>query len=180
MGSARPPSRGPAVDEQDAGEREDQLTRLVGAGVAGEHEALVGPALHRPRLDHLAGERDGVAGIDRPDPLELAEAGRRAGAADWLAARAHRFFLAHPVQHDQADAHRAGVPAGRNQAAEMRARRRRLVEMERLRIEGLSKYLDLFCRERVAAERGLVADADVFEELHAGSTRTAWRVGKSA
>src|SRR5262245_48905299 len=170
----------PAVDEQDAGEREHQLAGLVRAGIAGEHEALVGPALHRPRLDHLAGERDGVAGIDRPDPLELAEARRRAGAADRLAPRAHRFFLAHPVLHDQADAHRAGMPAGRDQAAEVRARRRHLVEMERLRIEGLGKCLDLFCRERVAAERGLVADADVFEELHAGSTRTASRVGNRA
>src|SRR5262245_28880252 len=164
--SGRPP-----IDEYAADEREHQLARLVGAGVAGEKEALVGPALHRPRLDHLAGKRNRIAGVDRLQPLELAEARRRPGAADRLAPRAHRLFLAYPVLHDEADANRPGVPARRDQAAEMRARCRGFVEMKWLRVEGLGKSLDLFRREGMAAERGLVADVDVLQKFHRALSR---------
>jgi hypothetical protein len=42
------------------------------------------------------------------------------------------------------------VPARRDQAAEMGARRRRLVEMERLRVELPREHLDLIGREGMA------------------------------
>src|SRR4029450_670399 len=59
----------PAADEDGADEREPQLARLIGTSIAGEYEPLVGVALYRTRVDHLADERNGVAGIDRLRPL---------------------------------------------------------------------------------------------------------------
>src|SRR5262249_30013933 len=157
----------PPVDEQAADEGEYQLARLVGPLVEGEHQPLVGPARHRARLDDLARERDGIARVDGLDPFELAEAGRRAGAADRLAARAHRLLLAQPILDDEPDADRAGMPARRHQAAEMPAHRGVLVDMERLWIEAPGERLDLLRREGMAAEVGLLADGNVLEILHA-------------
>src|SRR6516164_11607518 len=48
----------------------------------------------------------------------------------------------------------------------MRARRRVLVEMERLRIETRRERLDFFGGKDVSAELVALADANVFEELH--------------
>ena len=55
----------------------------------------------------------------------------------------------------------------------MRARRGRLVEVERLRIEAARERLDVVGGEGVAAELDAVADRDVVEELHAGPRRAA-------
>src|SRR5262249_59504539 len=48
--------------------------------------------------------------------------------------------------------------------------------MERLRIEPCRERLDLLGGERMAAERRLVADADVLEILHAGAPRRPMRL----
>src|SRR5215204_3065180 len=50
--------------------------------------------------------------------------------SDRLAARPHRLLLAHTVLHDQANAHRARVPARRDQPAIMGTRRGRFVHVE--------------------------------------------------
>src|SRR5947209_2331123 len=95
------PSGRPAVNEQAADEGDYQLARLIGARVEREDEALVGPAPRRPGLDDLARTGDGVARIDRFEPLEFAEAGRGTGAAHRLAARAHRLLFPQPALHDE-------------------------------------------------------------------------------
>src|SRR5450759_3305717 len=53
-----------------------------------------------------------------------------------------------------------------NQPAEMRTLRRRLVDMERLRIETGGERLDVVGGEGVAADLENVADADVLEIFH--------------
>src|SRR5262245_43051106 len=111
-----------AVDKEGADEREHQLARLIGTSIEREYEPLVGVAPHRTRLDHLADERDGVPGIDRLRPLEVAKSRRRSGAADRFTARPHRLLLAQAVLHDQPDASGAAVPAGGDETAEMRLR----------------------------------------------------------
>src|ERR1700754_567650 len=68
-----------AVDEEGADEREHQFTRLIGTSIASEYEPLVRMALHRTHVDHLADERNGVAGIDRLRPLEVTKSRRRTG-----------------------------------------------------------------------------------------------------
>src|SRR5262245_39252053 len=116
------------VDEDGADERGHHLARLIGTSIAGEDEPLVGRALRRPRVDHLAGDRDGVAGVNRLRPLEVAKSRRRPGAANRFAARPHRLLLTQPLLHDQPDAGYAGVPARGDEATEMRLRARRFIE----------------------------------------------------
>ena len=83
----------------------------------------------------------------------------------------HRLLLAHAVLHDQANAHRARVPARRDQPAIMGTRRGRFVHVERLRVEALRKRLDLLGRKGMGAELGLLADPDVLEVFHARTSR---------
>src|SRR5262249_16632018 len=59
-----------------------------------------------------------------------------------------------------------GVPAGGNQRAEMRARGRGLVNMERLRIKTCGEGLDLVGPEGVAADDGALSDGNVLEIFH--------------
>src|SRR5262245_56111733 len=110
--------------------------------------------------------RDRVADIDRLEPFEVAEPGRRPEPADRLAARAQLLVLAPAVGDHQPHPNAGGVPARGAQPAEMRARGGRLVEMERLRIEARGKRLDVLGGEGVAAEVAHLADADVLEEFH--------------
>ena len=58
------------------------------------------------------------------------------------------------------------MPAGGDQRTEMRAFRRRLVDMERLRIVAHGEGLDVLGGEGVAAVVEHVADLDVLEEFH--------------
>ena len=99
----------------------------------------LGPAVGDALVDHLAGVIDGVADIDRLQPFEIAEAERGADGGDRLAARARLLNLAAAeFDHQPHPGHR-GVPAGGAERAEMRFLRRRLVQMEQLRIEALQR-----------------------------------------
>src|ERR1035441_1988966 len=69
------------------------------------------------------------------------------------------------IDHQPPPSHR-GMPAGGDQRAEMRALRRRLVDMERLRIEAGGERLDVVGGEGVAADLENVADADILEIFH--------------
>jgi hypothetical protein len=84
--------------------------------------------------------------------LEIAQARRRAGLGHRLAAAAQFGLAAVALLDEEPQAHRGGVPARRDQAAEMGARRRRLVEMERLGVELPCERLDLVRREGVAPD----------------------------
>src|SRR4051812_23331772 len=61
---------------------------------------------------------------------------------------------------------RSRVPARGAKRAEMRPRRGRFVEVERLRVEASRKRLDFLGREGVAADLGALAHHDVLPELH--------------
>src|SRR5262249_45833288 len=128
--------------------------------------APAGAAGQRPHLDHLGPIRDRVADIDRLEPFEVAEAGRRPELGDRLAARAQPLVLAPAVGDHQPHPNAGGVPARGAEPPEMRARGGRLVEMERLRIEARGKRLDVLGGEDVAAEVARLADANVLEEFH--------------
>src|ERR1700722_1173901 len=159
--------RRPPLRELGADERHHQLAVLVGGGVARDHQAPAGPAGRLTQLHDLAREGDRVARIDRLRPAQLADAGRGAVLRRRLAARPHVLGLAQLGVDEVAHVHRGRVPARGAQPAEMRARRGRLVEMEKLRIEAARERLDLLRRKRVAAELGALADAHVLEVSHA-------------
>jgi hypothetical protein len=73
------------------------------------------------------------------------------------------------VLDEKPQADRGGVPARRDQAAEMGPRRRRFVEMERLGVEFARERLDLVRGEGVAADLDAGADDEVLEKIHAPS-----------
>src|SRR6185312_6388250 len=109
---------------------------------------------------------DGVAHIDRLEPAQLADAGRRPGLGGRLAGGAHALGLA-PLEVDEvAHVDRGRVPARGAQRSEMRARRLSLVDVEALRVVAARERLDLVRREGVAAELGTLADAHVLEVPH--------------
>src|SRR5262249_40362529 len=107
-----------------------------------------------------------VADIDRLEPFEVAEPGRRPEPADRLAARTQFLVLAPAIGDHEPHPNAGGVPARGAEPAEMRARGGRLVEMERLRIEARGNRLDVLGGEGVAAELAHLADANILEEFH--------------
>src|SRR5262249_39048217 len=124
-----------ALDEGGADERDGQIAALVRSGVAAEHEPPLGPTFGRARFHHLGCKRNRVAGIDRLEPLEIAEPGRGAEFGNRLAAGSARLVLGAPGGHRGGPPHPDGVPAPGHQPAGRRLRRGRFVEMKRLRIE---------------------------------------------
>jgi hypothetical protein len=124
------------------------------------HEAHAGPAAQRARLQHREAHAQLIARTHRQQPLQLLHARRTE------AGRAMQIAVAH-----HAHRHRSGVPAAGNEAAEHRRPRRRLVEVEGLRIElrgkphdvvflhdGRSEFADLPFAKVLPVEQGLAVD----------------------
>src|SRR5262245_55681812 len=63
----------PAFDECAADERDHGLAALVHAGIAEKDDAPIRAAVQNPRLQHLGAVGDGIAGVDRFEPFQLAE-----------------------------------------------------------------------------------------------------------
>src|SRR5450759_209650 len=83
--------------------------------------------------------------------------------------RAHRLVhAAAEIDHQPHPSHR-GMPAGGDQRAEMRTRRRFLINVERLRIEADGEGLDVVGGERIAADLENVADLNILEKFHVGA-----------
>src|SRR5688500_3888264 len=101
-----------------------RLAVLVQRGGTKLHHALVRARLRWPHFHDFGFDAQLVAGPNRPRPAEFIEA-RTDDAADGL-------YLAFD---EQAHGHRRSVPAARRQPAEDRVARRRLVEVEGLRVE---------------------------------------------
>src|SRR5262249_39747722 len=156
----------PALHERGADERNHRFAVLIHPAVAHRDHAPTRTTVRAPHFDDLAAIRHGVADIDRLEPLQIAEAGRRAELGDRFAARAARVVLAAAPIGQQPHPHAGGPAPPGAQPAEMRARGRGLVEMERLRIEARRKRLDFFGGKDVTAEFVDLTDANVFEELH--------------
>jgi hypothetical protein len=106
------------LDEGAAQHGIHQAAVLVGAGVARHPQADIAAVGERAQFDHLMGIGDGVADVNRPRPLQIAQARRRAGLRHRLAAAAQFGLAAVAVLDDEPQADRGRVPARRDQAAE--------------------------------------------------------------
>src|SRR5215211_2601710 len=155
-----------ALNERRADEGIDPLAVLVGAGIEGKQQSPARPALGLALLDRLRRVGDGIADIDRLEPLELAETGGGAPNSDRFTACFELGDDAVFAFDQEPHAHRRGMPARRAQATEMRPRRRFLIDVEGLRVIARSKTFDLVGGKRMSSNFGGLTDADVFEIIH--------------
>src|SRR5258708_1970686 len=100
------------------------LVVLVQGGRSELDQALLRTRLRRSHLDHLALDAQLVTGAHWPGPAALIEA-----SADEAASRLEFGLNQEPHRHS------SGVPAAGSQSTKNRVARRRLIEVERLRIE---------------------------------------------
>src|ERR1043166_2779808 len=142
---------------------------LVCTSVARHHDTPFGTGRRRPLADDLGRESDRIAGIDRLEPSQVAEARRNTKRRDRLSPRAHVPPQARTIFDDVPHPETGGVPAGCAEAAERRTRSRCFVEMEGLRVETDGKRFDLLGGEGVAPDFGAFANIQIFEKLHAGA-----------
>src|SRR5262249_5457929 len=77
---------------------------------------------------------------------------------------------------NEAHSDRAGMPARRAQASEVRARSHFLVDMKKLRVIAPCERLDALGREGVAAQLLALANSHVLEKLHADACGGVRRV----
>src|SRR5262249_43350068 len=105
--------------------------------------------------------------INRLEPAQIAYARRGPDVRHVLAAGLQGRHVALVAECNEAHADRAGMPARRAQASEVRARSRFLVDMKKLRVIAPCERLDALGREGVAAELLALANSQVLEKLHA-------------
>src|SRR5687767_6373999 len=130
-----------AAKKPPAFHREHELAALVDRLPAVLHQSDAFARGRGARLEHHAPVGEGVPGAHRLQPAHVVDAGR---------AQARRLVdvtLAH-----QAHAHRAGVPAAGDQAAEHGFFRQGRVDMERLRVVLPAESDDLLLGEGVPPE----------------------------
>src|SRR5688500_8773601 len=106
---------------------------LVAADISERDKPPLRLRTARLRRDDLALEAHSIAGIDRPQPLQLFEAGGRAELRDLSSGRGA--FADLPLHFTHVEPHPNGhrVPPRGEQPTEMTLRRRLFVEMKRLR-----------------------------------------------
>src|SRR6516165_359401 len=152
--------------------RVDQFAGLVCPGGLGDDEPVARRARVAQVLDlQRIGNR--VPGINRLEPAQIAYARRGPDVWHVLAAGLQGRHVALVAERNEAHADRAGLPARRAQASEVRARSRFLVDMKELRVIAPCERLDALGREGVAAELLALANSQVLEKLHADAPACA-------
>src|SRR5262249_30698141 len=143
----------------------DKFTGLVCPGGLGHDKPVARRAGVAQVLDlQRIGNR--VPCINRLEPAQIAHARRGPDVRHILAAGPQGLDVALVAKRNEAHADRAGLPARRAQAAEVRARRRFLVGMKELRVVAPCERLDALGRESVGAEFPALANSQVLEKLH--------------
>lgn len=130
-------------------------------------QPLFGVGLRRTDFQHFDFEMQFIFRSYRPRPSELVEAGSH-DTTRWLELALHQ------------EPHRKcrRVPAARRKSLKDRVARGLFVEVERLRIEFLSKFLDSLCLDpRTAGAKGL-AHGEVFKNARSFAISSGtWRGG---
>ncbi len=172
-------------DLRDDGEHD--LAFLVAGLDVGGDDAAVGPRLEVDLLRESAAILERVADVGGLHPGQISESRRRPVGSEADALGARSLVAGEPRADVAARGVGRRVPARRAQAAEQRGLRRRLVEVEGLRIELARKGDDLVPAEGVRAEVGQLAELAILEEevgaRRAGGCRvrpTGWRWARAA
>src|SRR5581483_4153796 len=133
-----------------------ELALLVRDRVAHLDRPSVGLSPRRDRLRHLEAHAHLVARPHGPEPAQLVDAWRAEARAP-----------VHEALDGQALDDRRRVPAARDEAAEGRASRRLVVQVEGLRVELAREGDDLLAGHDASSELGYHAGPEVLEVEHA-------------
>src|SRR5947209_455078 len=146
------------LDDDRRGHVAQRLAGGVAHDASKRHDPGGGTAARGPRFRHLNLEGEVIAGAERRQPFQFADAGRpeRSGVAD--------VEVEHHPHHDRAE-----MPARAGKPLEHRSLRRLLVEMHGLRIELGGKRQHLLARDMARPEAAEATGRKILEiERHAG------------
>src|SRR4051794_19876334 len=174
----------PPRHERRRQKRIHRFTALVGAAIAGLHDAPLWTLVRGALGLNDAGKADGVAGQHRLEPAQFSKAGRRPPDRNLLAARDRLARQALAVGDHDLHADRSDMPSGCRETAEQRVSSGYLIEVKGLRIELHGEFLDQFGGEGERPEFAPRTDFNVLEETHrtsysAASARRRTMIGET-